>query len=121
MKGWASLGGCVSIVGDDAYALLPENTEFFDFDGDYNSLYFMHIEKDMLIKDFDLFKRSVSDFDIKYIELNGERGYALLQDRALIYASAPFVQYKTAKKALVCPFTDVDFDNKVLCDILFEV
>ena len=117
----SSLGGCVSIVGDDAYALLPENTEFFDFDGDYNSLYFMHIEKDMLIKDFDLFKRSVSDFDIKYIELNGERGYALLQDRALIYASAPFVQYKTAKKALVCPFTDVDFDNKVLCDILFEV
>ena len=80
----------------------------------------MHIEKDSLIKDFDLFKKSVADFEIKYIEYEGERGYALLQDKALIFASAPFADYKVAKKALVCPFTDVSVDG-VLCDILFEV
>ena len=113
--------GCVSILGDQSGVILPQEARLIDFDGDFNALYFMHIQNDMLIKDFDLFVHSLADFEIKYIEFNGARGYALLKDDDIIYASGSFIKYKTSKKGLLLPFGEEIFTDGALCDILFEI
>jgi predicted acetyltransferase len=116
-----SLNGVVSLCGDTTAVILPQGAEFSDFDGDYSSLYFMHIQNDSLIKTYDIFKQSVCDFDIKYITFEGKRGYALFDGDALIFASGDFVKYVSAKKGLLMKITDFTVPKGVLCDILFEI
>ncbi|MBO5375092.1 MAG: GNAT family N-acetyltransferase [Clostridia bacterium] len=116
-----AIEGCVSILGEACGVILPKEVTIIDFDDDFNLLYFLHIENDMLIKDFDLFKHTVADFEIKYIEFNGARGYALLKDDMIIYASGSFVEYKTSKKGLLLPFGEKICTEGALCDILFEI
>lgn len=116
----STLYGTVSLTGDKTEIILPEDTAFYDFDGSFDSLYFTHIKNDGIIKTYDLFKHTLDGFEIKHIELNGKKGYALLSDGKLIFASAPFASYKTAEKGLLKKLTDFELPN-VLCDILFEI
>lgn len=115
------LDGVVSLCGDTTAVILPQGTEFSDFDDDFSSLYFIHIQNDNLIKTYDIFKQSVCDFDIKYISLGDKRGYALFEGDALIFASGDFVRYASAKKGLLMKITDFDTPEDMLCDILFEI
>ncbi len=115
-----ALDGVISLCGDTTAVILPQGTTFSDFDGDFSSLYFMHIQNDNLIKTYDIFKQSVCDFDIKYIEFDGKRGYALFDGDALVFASGDFVRNATAKKGLLMKLTDFEIPD-LLCDILFEI
>ena len=115
------LRGVVSVFGENGTVALPDDTEIRDFDGDFHSLYFIHIQNDALLKTFDLFKASVADFDIKYIDCNFEHGYALFKDDMLLFASAPFVSYESKVKGLLMPITEINAPSELLCDILFEI
>ena len=115
------LNGVISLCGDTTAVILPQDVEFSDFDGDFGALYFMHIQNDDLIKTYDIFKQSVCDFDIKYIDFGTERGYALFDSDALVFASGKFVKNATAKKGALMKITDFEVPKSVLCDILFEI
>lgn len=114
------LCGVVSLTGEKTEIILPANTEFYDFDGSFDTLYFMHIQNDTVIKTYDLFKKTLDGFDIKYISSEGKRGYALFSQGALAFASGSFVEYKSARKGLLKHITDFTLPD-VLCDILFEI
>ena len=101
---------------------LPKDIRFKDFDGDYNSLYFMHICSNEVTKDFNLFVSTVEDFDIKYIYHGDDEGYALFNNGRLVYICADFARYKPIKKGLIMPLTDgFSVPENLMCDILFEV
>lgn len=114
------LEGVISLCGDTTAVILPQGATFSDFDEDFTALYFLHIQNDNIIKTYDIFKQSVCDFDIKYIDFEGKRGYALFDGDALIFASGDFVRNVTAKKGLLMKITDFEIPN-LLCDILFEI
>lgn len=114
------LDGVISLTGEKTAVILPQGTLISDFDGNYNELYFIHIQNDMLIKTYDLFKYSVSDFDIKYLSYNGKRGYALFKDGTLVLASGEFAKSRCARKGLLKKFTDFELPQ-LLCDALFEI
>ena len=113
--------GVISLIGDYTSIILPQGTEFIDFDGDFHSLYYLHIQNDTLIKTFDLFKSTVSDFDIKYIKFNDKRGYTLFKGDTLVFASAEFASCIGKKKGLLMHLTDFESPASLLCDILFEI
>lgn len=113
--------GVISLTGEYTGIILPQGTSFRDFDGDFQALYFMHIQNDMLIKTFDLFKLSLDGFDIKYIEYNESLGYALFKGDALVYASGAFVTCSPKKKGLIRAFSELCIPQNLLCDILFEI
>lgn len=112
--------GVISLLGEDSELSLPEGTIFKDFDGDFSSLYFMHIENDGIIKIFDLFKSTLEDFEIKYISYNGKDGYALFDNGELIFASCDFLTYTKRLKGLIRKLTSFDVPSDFLCDVLFE-
>ncbi|MBQ8739224.1 MAG: hypothetical protein IJZ04_06975 [Clostridia bacterium] len=118
----ATASGVISLLGDETSIILPQGASLEDFDGDFKSLYFIHIESDTLVKTFDIFKASVDDFEIKYLTQAEKRiGYALFDGDILVYASGKGVLYSGAKKGLLMPLTDFDCPNCLLCDILFEI
>ena len=115
-----NLYGVVSLTDEKSEIILPQDTVFSDFDGNYNDLYFIHIQNDALLKTYDVFKQSVCDFDIKYLDCNGKRGYALYNDGSLIFASGEFVRNKCVKKGLLMKLVEFDTPS-FLCDIIFEI
>ena len=101
---------------------LPPDIHFRDFDGNYDTLYFMHICSNEITKDFNLFISTVEDFDIKYIYHGDEKGYALFNNGRLVYICASFAKYKLEKKGLIMPITsEFSASENLTCDILFEV
>lgn len=115
------LYGVIPLTDDSSAIILPQGVTFEDFDNDFKRLYSLHIKNDTLIKAYDFFKRSVSDFNIKYVKHGNETGYALFNDGMLLYASGAFVRFSGAKKGLLMPLTDFEPPKGLLCDILFEI
>ncbi len=113
--------GLNSLLGEVSITRTPKGTEYTSFDGNYQDLYRLHIANDYLIKDFDLFKKTIKDFEVKILSKDGVRGYALYSNGVRMYVSAPFVGYKPAKKALIMPITDISVPDGMLCDMLFEI
>lgn len=118
----SSVDGVISLLGDETSIILPQGATLEEFDGDFQSLYFTHIESDSIVKTFDIFKASIDGFEIKILTSNGVKiGYALFDGDFLAYASGKGVICKGAKKGLLMKITDFECPQNLLCDILFEI
>ena len=111
------LQGAISILGKEREILVPENKEFYPFDGDFERLYSLHKKNDILIKERGFFEKSVSDFEIKYTD----DGYALFDNGNLIYLSCSGEKNEKSPKATLMFLKEFEVPKNILCDILLEI
>lgn len=114
--------GVISLCSDKTSVILPDKCEFFDFDGDFDRLYSLHLANDILIKEKKVFIASMSDFSIKYVKNENGLGYALFDEDKMVFASIKDAKYQSAEKAC---FRFIGkkraLPEKLLCDVLFEI
>lgn len=114
--------GVISLCKEKTEIILPDKCEFYDFDGDFDRLYKLHTENDILIKSKTFFAECTSEFDVKYIRCGNSDGYALFDGKDLIFASIDGAKYKSAKKACFDFFgKNVALPKNLLCDVLMEI
>ncbi|MGM9645130.1 MAG: GNAT family N-acetyltransferase [Eubacteriales bacterium] len=114
--------GVISLCSDKTSVILPEECEFFEFDGDFDRLYSLHLENDILIKSKEVFIVSVSDLKIKYIRNKSDCGYALFDGGKMVFASLCGTKYESAEKACFRFIGEKKaLPEGLLCDILFEI
>ena len=115
------LNGTISLTNKKTDVFIPKNSTFKAFDNNFENLYFIHTQNDILIKSFEFFKESIADFDIKYIFNNSKSGYALYKSNDIIYASGDFITHSTQKKGLLKKFSNFIVPQNLLCDVLLEI
>ncbi len=114
--------GVISLCSDKTSVILPEECKFFEFDGDFDRLYSLHLENDILIKSKEVFIVSVSDLEIKYIRNRNNCGYALFDGGKMAFASLSGTKYESAEKACFRFIGEKKtLPDGLLCDVLFEI
>ncbi len=114
--------GVISLCSDKTSVILPEECEFFEFDGDFDRLYSLHLENDILIKSKEVFTASVSELGIKYIRNKNDFGYALFDGGKMIFASLFGTRYESAEKACFRFIGEKKaLPDGLLCDVVFEI
>ena len=111
------LGGVISLLGEKTEIFIPNGAEFYPFDENFDHLYSLHEKNDILIKERGFFEKSISDFEIKYID----DGYALFDNGKLIYLSCSGAKYKEKPKATLMFLNEFNVPKNILCDILLEI
>ena len=114
--------GVISLCSDKTSVILPEECEFFEFDGNFDRLYSLHLENDILIKSKEVFIASVSELEIKYVGNKSGFGYALFDGDKMVFASLCGTKYESAEKACFRFIGEKkELPENLLCDVVFEI